>query len=46
MTNKEVGSQLFIAEKTVKSHITNINKKLNVKSKIEAIEKARNLNLA
>ena len=30
MTNKEVGNQLFISEKTVKSHITNINKKLNV----------------
>jgi len=45
MTNKEVGGQLFIAEKTVKSHITNINKKLNVKSKIEAIAKARSMEL-
>jgi ATP/maltotriose-dependent transcriptional regulator MalT len=45
LTNKEVGNQLFIAEKTVKSHITNINKKLNVHSKLEAISKAKNLEL-
>jgi len=45
LTNKEIGNQLFIAEKTVKSHITNINKKLNVKSKLEAIVKAKNLEL-
>ena len=45
MTNKEVGSQLFIAEKTVKVHITNINKKLKAKNKIEAFEKAKALNL-
>jgi len=43
LTNKEVGNQLFIAEKTVKSHITNINKKLNVNSKLEAISKAKKL---
>ena len=45
MTNKEVGSQLFISEKTVKGHITNINKKLNVKSKFDAIAKAKDLTL-
>ena len=28
MTNKEIGNKLFISEKTVKTHITNINKKL------------------
>lgn len=44
-TNKEVGNQLFISEKTVKGHITNINKKLNVNSKLEAITKAKDLNL-
>ncbi len=45
MTNKEVGNQLFISEKTVKTHITNINKKLKVKSKQDAIVKARELTL-
>ena len=45
MTNKEVGNRLFIAEKTVKSHITNINKKLNVTTRIDAIAKAKELAL-
>ena len=45
MTNKEVGNRLFIAEKTVKYHITNINKKLNVTSKIDAVAKAKELAL-
>ncbi len=45
MTNKEVGNQLFISEKTVKTHITNINKKLKASSKKEAIVKARQLSL-
>ncbi len=45
MTNKEVGNQLFISEKTVKGHITNINKKLNVHSKLEAIARAKELQL-
>ncbi len=43
MTNKEVANQLFITEKTVKGHITNINKKLNVSSKLEAVAKAKEL---
>ena len=45
MTNKEVSNQLFISEKTVKGHITNLNKKLNVKSKLDAITKAKELEL-
>ena len=45
MTNKEVGNQLFISEKTVKVHITNINKKLKVNSKLDAIAKAKELTL-
>ena len=45
MTNKEVGNQLFISEKTVKGHITNINKKLKVNSKLEAIGRAKELTL-
>ena len=45
MTNKEVGNQLFISEKTVKGHITNINKKLKVNSKLEAIARAKELTL-
>ena len=36
-TNKEIGEQLFICEKTVKSHLNSIYKKLNVRRRIEAI---------
>ena len=45
MTNKEIGNQLFIAEKTVKTHITNINRKLNVINKHEALTKAKELEI-
>ena len=44
-TNKEVAAKLFIAEKTVKTHITNINKKLNTVSKAEALIRAKELKL-
>ena len=36
-TNKEIGRQLFICEKTVKSHLNSIFKKLNVRRRLEAI---------
>ena len=36
-TNKEIGEQLFICEKTVKSHLNSIYKKLNVRRRLEAI---------
>jgi DNA-binding NarL/FixJ family response regulator len=36
-TNKQIGKELFICEKTVKSHLTRIFKKLNVNQRIEAI---------
>ena len=36
-TNKEIGRQLFICEKTVKSHLNSIFKKLNVHRRLEAI---------
>ena len=44
-TNKEVANKLFISEKTVKTHITNIYKKLQVINKQEAIVKAKSLSL-
>ena len=36
-TNKEIGRQLYICEKTVKSHLNSIFKKLNVRRRLEAI---------
>jgi len=36
-SNKDIGIHLFIAEPTVKKHITNIFKKLNIKNRYELI---------
>jgi len=36
-SNKEIGSMLFISEKTVKTHINSIFRKLNVSRRIEAL---------
>jgi DNA-binding CsgD family transcriptional regulator len=38
LSNKQIGSKLFISELTVKSHIQNIYKKLNVGNKMEMIK--------
>lgn len=37
LTNKEVASELFVTEKTVKFHLTNIFKKMHVKSRAQLI---------
>lgn len=37
ISNKDAASQLFITEKTVKFHLTNIYKKLSVKSRAQLI---------
>lgn len=36
MSNKEIGEQLFLAEKTVKHYMTNILQKLQVRNRVEA----------
>ncbi|CAM2064692.1 Response regulator transcription factor [Sulfidibacter corallicola] len=43
--NKEIGARLFIAEGTVKNHITNLFAKLGVGSRLAAVTKARELGL-
>ncbi len=37
LSNKEVANMLFVTEKTVKFHLTNIYKKMNVKSRAQLI---------
>ncbi len=37
LSNKEIGNQLFVTEKTIKFHLTNIYKKLGLKSRSQLI---------
>ena len=36
LTNREIGERLYLAEKTVKHYMTNVLKKLHVRSRVEA----------
>jgi two-component system, NarL family, nitrate/nitrite response regulator NarL len=36
LSNKEIGQKLFLSEKTVKHHVTNIFQKLQVRNRVEA----------
>lgn len=36
-TSKEIAQQLFISEKTVRNHISNVMQKLNVKGRSQAV---------
>lgn len=36
LTNREIGAEIFLSEKTVKHHVTNILQKLQVRSRVEA----------
>lgn len=44
-SNQEIAAKLFVSVSTVKTHIQNLFEKLDVKRRIQAIEKARRLNL-
>jgi DNA-binding NarL/FixJ family response regulator len=37
LSNREIANQLFVTEKTIKFHLTNIYKKMNVKSRAQLI---------
>lgn len=45
LTNKVIGDKLFISVATVKTHILNIYRKLEVNSRVTAIEKAKQLHI-
>ena len=36
LTNREIGARIFLSEKTIKHHVTNILQKLQVRSRVEA----------
>ena len=44
-SNQEIASQLLVSLSTVKSHIQNLFEKLEVKRRMQAVEKAKRLNL-
>jgi DNA-binding NarL/FixJ family response regulator len=45
-TNREIGQQLFMAEKTASVHVSRILAKLNVRTRTEAAAVAHRLQLA
>jgi len=45
LRNKEIAAKLFVGEETIKKHLYNIFQKLNVKSRIELVKKAKELKL-
>ncbi|OJW81732.1 MAG: helix-turn-helix transcriptional regulator [Bacteroidetes bacterium 46-16] len=44
-SNQEIAAKLFVSLSTVKTHIQNIFSKLDVKRRMQAVEKARSLSL-
>ena len=44
-SNQEIAEKLFVSLSTVKTHIQNLFEKLEVKRRIQAVEKAKRLNL-
>lgn len=45
LSNKEIAEKLFIAETTVKSHVSNILSKLDAKRRTEAVKLGRQLEI-
>ncbi len=45
MSNKQIAEQLRVTVETVKSHMKNINRKLGVNSRLQALQRGKELNL-
>jgi LuxR family maltose regulon positive regulatory protein len=45
LSNRDVGQRLFISEKTVKTHLSNIISKLEATNRTQAVDQARRLGL-
>jgi LuxR family maltose regulon positive regulatory protein len=45
MSNKEIAGRLFVSVTTVKTHINNLYRKLDARSRIQAVARARELGL-
>ncbi|MEM6685432.1 MAG: LuxR C-terminal-related transcriptional regulator [Bacteroidota bacterium] len=44
-SNKEIASLLFVSESTIKTHVSNVYTKLDVKRRTQAIQKAKELHI-
>ena len=44
-SNKEIGDQLYVSESTVKTHVSNLFQKLDVKRRTQAVQKSKDLNI-
>ena len=45
LSNKEIASQLFLTESTIKTHVSNLLVKLNAKRRTQAIQVAQEMNI-
>ena len=45
LSNKEIGTKLFVSESTIKTHVSNLLSKLNAKRRTQALQIAKDLEI-